>query len=122
METSAALQDLFRYTLSAALSCLVLFVGLRHLDPNRALEKKAAKRKKEIAKRLGRPLVHTNVYEVGFLSLSFGFSLSCSFFAVGVIVLCALTFITQAPVGIHCTTHTCVYTPKYPKSILLGGM
>lgn len=63
MDSSSALQDLFRYTLSAALSCLVLFVGLRHLDPNRALEKKAAKRKKEIAKRLGRPLVQTNIYE-----------------------------------------------------------
>lgn len=51
------------YAVSAALSCLVLFVGLRHLDPNRAHEKKAAERKKEIAKRLGRPLVQTNVYE-----------------------------------------------------------
>eukprot|EP00250_Pteridium_aquilinum_P004046 c14292_g1_i1 orf=372-1532(-) len=56
-------QDLFLYAVSAALSCLVLFVGLRHLDPNRAHEKKAAERKKEIAKRLGRPLVQTNVYE-----------------------------------------------------------
>eukprot|EP00250_Pteridium_aquilinum_P004047 c14292_g2_i1 orf=669-1829(-) len=56
-------QDLFLYAVSAALSCLVLFVGLRHLDPNRAHEKKAAERKKEIAKRLGRPLVQTNIYE-----------------------------------------------------------
>lgn len=63
METSQAMSDLFRYALSAALSCLVLVVGLRHLDPNRAHEKKAAKHKKEIAKRLGRPLVQTNIYE-----------------------------------------------------------
>lgn len=56
-------QDLLLYAVSAALSCLILFVGLRHLDPNRGHEKKAAERKKEIAKRLGRPLVQTNVYE-----------------------------------------------------------
>ena len=57
-------QDLLLYVASAALSCVVLFVGLRHLDPNRGHEKKAAQRKKEIAKRLGRPLIQTNVYEV----------------------------------------------------------
>lgn len=56
-------QDLLLYAVSAALSCLVLFVGLRQLDPNRAHDKQAAQRKKEIAKRLGRPLVQTNVYE-----------------------------------------------------------
>ncbi|KAH7283968.1 hypothetical protein KP509_34G033200, partial [Ceratopteris richardii] len=55
--------DLFRYALSATLSCIVLIVGIRHLDPNRAIEKKAAKHKKEIAKRLGRPLLQTNTYE-----------------------------------------------------------
>ncbi|KAH7430861.1 hypothetical protein KP509_08G017600, partial [Ceratopteris richardii] len=63
METSQAMSDLFRYALSAALSCIVLIVGIRHLDPNRAIEKKAAKHKKEIAKRLGRPLLQTNTYE-----------------------------------------------------------
>lgn len=57
-------QELFLYAVSAALSCLVLFVGLRHLDPNRAQIKKAQEQKKEIAKRLGRPLIQTNTYEV----------------------------------------------------------
>lgn len=56
-------QELFLYAVSAALSCLVLFVGLRHLDPNRAQIKKAQEQKKEIAKRLGRPLIQTNSYE-----------------------------------------------------------
>lgn len=41
----------------------MLFVGLRHLDPNRAQIKKAQEQKKEIAKRLGRPLIQTNSYE-----------------------------------------------------------
>lgn len=42
----------------------MLFVGLRHLDPNRAQIKKAQEQKKEIARRLGRPLIQTNTYEV----------------------------------------------------------
>ncbi|XP_058182315.1 uncharacterized protein LOC131300467 [Rhododendron vialii] len=57
------LQDLVLYAASAALSCLVLFVGLRQLDPNRESSKKALEHKKEIAKRLGRPLIQTNPYE-----------------------------------------------------------
>ncbi|CAM8887850.1 unnamed protein product [Rhodiola kirilowii] len=57
------LQELVLYAASAALSCLVLFAGLRHLDPNREASKKAMEHKKEIAKRLGRPLVNTNPYE-----------------------------------------------------------
>ncbi|XP_071710306.1 uncharacterized protein [Rutidosis leptorrhynchoides] len=57
------LQELVLYAASAALSCLVLFVGLKHLDPNREASKKAIEQKKEISKRLGRPLVHTNPYE-----------------------------------------------------------
>ncbi|ONI25711.1 hypothetical protein PRUPE_2G315900 [Prunus persica] len=57
------LQELILYAASAALSCLVLFAGLRHLDPNREASKKAMEHKKEIAKRLGRPLIHTNSYE-----------------------------------------------------------
>ncbi|CAN4102291.1 unnamed protein product [Withania somnifera] len=57
------LQELILYAASAALSCLVLFVGLRQLDPNREASKKALEHKKEIAKRLGRPLVQTNPYE-----------------------------------------------------------
>nr|XP_016495038.1 PREDICTED: ATPase family AAA domain-containing protein 1-like isoform X1 [Nicotiana tabacum] len=56
-------QELILYAASAALSCLVLFVGLRQLDPNREASKKALEHKKEIAKRLGRPLIHTNPYE-----------------------------------------------------------
>lgn len=58
------LQELVLYAASAALSCLVLFAGLRHLDPNREASKKAVEHKKEIAKRLGRPLIQTNPYEV----------------------------------------------------------
>lgn len=58
------LQELVLYAASAALSCLVLFAGLRQLDPNRASSKKALEQKKEIAKRLGRPLIQTNSYEV----------------------------------------------------------
>ncbi|XP_054798078.1 uncharacterized protein LOC129303083 isoform X3 [Prosopis cineraria] len=57
------LQELVLYAASAALSCLVLFVGLRQLDPNREASKKALEHKKEIAKRLGRPLIQTNPYE-----------------------------------------------------------
>ncbi|KAJ8650210.1 hypothetical protein MRB53_003233 [Persea americana] len=57
------LQELVVYAASAALSCLVLFAGLRHLDPNRAASKKALEHKKEISKRLGRPLIDTNPYE-----------------------------------------------------------
>ncbi|KAK9665203.1 hypothetical protein RND81_14G097200 [Saponaria officinalis] len=56
-------QELVLYAASAALSCLVLFAGLKHLDPNRESSKKALQHKKEIAKRLGRPLIHTNPYE-----------------------------------------------------------
>ncbi|XP_057774190.1 uncharacterized protein LOC130993350 [Salvia miltiorrhiza] len=56
-------QELILYAASAALSCLVLFVGLKQLDPNREASKKALEQKKEIAKRLGRPLIQTNSYE-----------------------------------------------------------
>ncbi|KAL8519567.1 hypothetical protein ACS0TY_010484 [Phlomoides rotata] len=56
-------QELILYAASAALSCLVLFVGLKQLDPNRDAAKKALEQKKEIAKRLGRPLIQTNSYE-----------------------------------------------------------
>ncbi|XP_047323142.1 outer mitochondrial transmembrane helix translocase-like [Impatiens glandulifera] len=57
------LQDLILYSASAALSALVLFVGLRHLDPNREASKRAVEHKKEIARRLGRPLIQTTPYE-----------------------------------------------------------
>ncbi|XP_078446153.1 uncharacterized protein LOC144715132 [Wolffia australiana] len=62
-DSSKVVQELLLYCASAALSCLVLFVGLRQLDPNRAASKKALEHKKEIAKRLGRPLIQTNQYE-----------------------------------------------------------
>ncbi|KAF2928484.1 uncharacterized protein [Oryza sativa Japonica Group] len=62
-ESSRFVQELVLYAASAALSCLVLFAGLRQLDPNRAASQKALQHKKEIAKRLGRPLVSTTPYE-----------------------------------------------------------
>lgn len=58
------LQDLLLYAARAALSYWVLVTGLRYLDPNRESSKKALEQKKEIAKRLGRPLIQTNSYEV----------------------------------------------------------
>ncbi|KAF5192910.1 26S proteasome regulatory subunit [Thalictrum thalictroides] len=57
------LTELLLYAASAAMSCLVLFVGLKQLDPNRESTKKAIEQKKELSKRLGRPIIHTNVYE-----------------------------------------------------------
>lgn len=57
-------QELILYAASAALSCLVLFMGLKHLDPNREASKKALEQRKEMEKRLGRPFVQTNPYEV----------------------------------------------------------
>lgn len=71
------LQDLLLYAASAALSCLVLFAGLRHLDPNREASKKALEHKKEIAKRLGRPLIQTNPYEVALFFMSHIFHFRC---------------------------------------------
>lgn len=58
------IQDLVLY----AVGCLVLVVGLRQLDPNREAAKKTKEHKKEISKRLGRPLFNTNPYEVFFFS------------------------------------------------------
>ncbi|KAJ3692737.1 hypothetical protein LUZ60_011832 [Juncus effusus] len=60
---NSVVQELVLYAVSAALSTLVLFVGLRQMDPNRSANKKAMEQKKAIAKRLGRPLVNTNQYE-----------------------------------------------------------
>ncbi|KAF6136210.1 hypothetical protein GIB67_001619 [Kingdonia uniflora] len=57
------LQELILYAASAAISSLVLFIGLRQLDPNRESNKRALQQKKELAKRLGRPLIATNSYE-----------------------------------------------------------
>jgi hypothetical protein len=58
------IEQLILYVASAALSSLVLYVGLRQLDPNRDAAKKSLEHKREIAKRLGRPLIQTNQYEV----------------------------------------------------------
>ncbi|XP_022738442.1 ATPase family AAA domain-containing protein 1-B-like [Durio zibethinus] len=55
--------ELIFYSASAAFSCLVLFAGLKQLDPNRESSKKSIERKKAISKRLGRPLIHTDPYE-----------------------------------------------------------
>jgi hypothetical protein len=63
-DSSRFVQELVLYAASAAFSCLVLFAGLRQLDPNRESTKKAQQQKKEIAKRLGRPLISTTPYEV----------------------------------------------------------
>ncbi|XP_061370217.1 uncharacterized protein LOC133312940 [Gastrolobium bilobum] len=63
LSESKLLKDLVLYAASTALSCLVLFVGLRQLDPNREASKKALQHKKDISKRLGRPLLQTNPYE-----------------------------------------------------------
>ncbi|KMZ66195.1 ATPase [Zostera marina] len=57
------IQELVLYAASAALSFVVLVAGLKQLDPNRDAAKKALENKKEISKRLGRPLSQTNQYE-----------------------------------------------------------
>lgn len=57
------LQEVAFLAVSALFSCLVLSFGLKRLDPNRQTSKAAEQRKKEIAKRLGRPKLVTNVYE-----------------------------------------------------------
>ncbi|XP_071711701.1 uncharacterized protein [Rutidosis leptorrhynchoides] len=57
------LQELVLYAARATLSCLALFAGLKHVDHNREASKKAIEQKKEISKRLGRPLIQTNPYE-----------------------------------------------------------
>lgn len=83
-------QELILYAASAALSCLVLFVGLKQLDPNRDSAKKALEQKKEIAKRLGRPLIQTNSYEVSIFIFIFIFVLFYCFCCVSVTDVCFL--------------------------------
>lgn len=58
------LEQLILYVASAAVASLSLYVCTRHSDPNLDAVDKALKRKKELAKRLGRPLIQTNEYEV----------------------------------------------------------
>jgi len=62
-EPPSFLQEVAFLAVSALFSCLVLSFGLKRLDPNRQTSKAAEQRKKEIAKRLGRPKLVTNVYE-----------------------------------------------------------
>ncbi|KAK4369633.1 hypothetical protein RND71_013425 [Anisodus tanguticus] len=64
------IQDLILYAASAALSMAVLFVGLRHLDPNREASKRAIESRKQLSKRLGRTLIHTTPYEFKGLKIS----------------------------------------------------
>ena len=59
----SVLQELFLVACSAVLSMVVLNFGLKRLDPNRQTNKAAIERKKELAERLGRPKLDTNVYE-----------------------------------------------------------
>jgi SpoVK/Ycf46/Vps4 family AAA+-type ATPase len=59
----SVLQELFLVACSAVLSMVVLNFGLKRLDPNRQTSKAAIERKKELAARLGRPKLETNVYE-----------------------------------------------------------
>ncbi|XP_068650387.1 uncharacterized protein [Aristolochia californica] len=60
---SLLLKELANYAVGAICSTAVLWFGIRQLDPNRAASKKAQELKKDIANRLGRPLVQTNSYE-----------------------------------------------------------
>ncbi|KAM7491526.1 hypothetical protein LguiA_034447 [Lonicera macranthoides] len=58
------LHQLILYAASAALSCLVVFAGFRLLDPNNAeATKKSLQHRKQLSKRLNRPIIHTTQYE-----------------------------------------------------------
>eukprot|EP00252_Welwitschia_mirabilis_P027239 TRINITY_DN929_c0_g1_i1.p1 TRINITY_DN929_c0_g1~~TRINITY_DN929_c0_g1_i1.p1 ORF type:complete len:385 (-),score=79.27 TRINITY_DN929_c0_g1_i1:282-1436(-) len=56
-------QHLVVYAVSAALSLLILAVAVEQDNPNREASKKGAQRKKEIAKRFGRPLLKRDAHE-----------------------------------------------------------
>ena len=58
------LEQLILYVAGAAFTSLSLYVCARHFDPNRDAATKALKHKRELSKRLGRPLIQTNQYEV----------------------------------------------------------
>ncbi|CAN7115064.1 unnamed protein product [Brassica rapa subsp. narinosa] len=60
---SSFLEQLILYVAGAALASLSLYFCARHSDPNREASDKALKRKRELAKRLDRPLIQTNQYE-----------------------------------------------------------
>ena len=57
------LVELLAGTIAASLAGLALHFSFKLLDPNRASRESAAARKKEIARRLGRPNIVTNQYE-----------------------------------------------------------
>lgn len=56
-------RELLLYAASAALSYLVLLAGSKFLDPDRDSSQNSLQRKKDLSKRLGRPLIHTTPYE-----------------------------------------------------------
>ena len=60
---TAILTELAVYAVSALFSFALLGNLLKKLDPNAQATKQAKAKKKEIALKLGRPLVETNVYE-----------------------------------------------------------
>ncbi len=55
--------ELLAGTIAASLAGLALHFSFKLLDPNRAAREAAAARKKDIARRLGRPNIVTNQYE-----------------------------------------------------------
>ncbi|XP_068634316.1 uncharacterized protein [Aristolochia californica] len=57
------LKELVSCAVGAVFSIAVLWFGMRQLDPNRTAAKKSQELRKDIAKRLGRPLIQTNSYE-----------------------------------------------------------
>ncbi|THF95106.1 hypothetical protein TEA_016972 [Camellia sinensis var. sinensis] len=64
------LQELLFYAASAALSCLVLFAGLRRLDnTNRDASKKALEQKRQLSKRLACDVVNPDHIDVEFDSI-----------------------------------------------------
>ncbi|KAK6947984.1 ATPase, AAA-type, core [Dillenia turbinata] len=63
---SKILQELLIYAAGAAVSCLVLYVGLRQLDPNRDASKKSQQHKKEISRRIARDVINPDHIDVKF--------------------------------------------------------
>ena len=59
----AVLVELLAGVMAAGVAALALTFSFRILDPNRASREAAAAKKKEIARRLGRPNIRTNQYE-----------------------------------------------------------
>lgn len=57
------LVELLAGTIAASLAAVALHFSYKLLDPNRAAREAAAAKKKEIARRLGRPNIVTNQYE-----------------------------------------------------------